>query len=63
MGNVRWDHVAEGLGCEGLFVDTRDALAPAIERAHKSTAPIVLCVKIDRDASMAVPEEPGLRIC
>jgi acetolactate synthase-1/2/3 large subunit len=61
MGEVRWDRVAEGLGCEGIFADTRDALAPAIERARKSAVPTVICVKTDRDANMAVPEELGLR--
>lgn len=61
MGEVRWDRVAEGLGCEGIFVGTRDALAPAVERARKSAAPTVICVKTDRDANMAVPEELGVR--
>jgi len=61
MGTVRWDRVAEGLGCEGIFVDTRNALAPAIERARKSIAPTVISVKTDRDANMAVPAELGLR--
>ncbi len=57
MGDVRWDWVAEGLGCDGFFVDGRAALGPALEHARKSAAPAVVCVKTDHDANLAVPEE------
>ena len=55
MGTVRWDRVAEGLGCEGLYVDSADALEPALARARKATRPVVVCVKTDRNANLAVP--------
>jgi acetolactate synthase-1/2/3 large subunit len=61
MGEVRWDRVAEGLGCEGLFVDARDALDSVIEHARKSDRPTVICAKTDRDANLAVPGEQMLR--
>lgn len=61
MGEVRWDRVAEGLGCEGHFVESRDELEPAIEQAHKSHGPAVVCVRTDREANMSTPEEMFVR--
>ncbi len=55
MGTVRWDQVAEGLGCEGLYVESADALEPALDRARKATRPAVVCVRTDRNANLAVP--------
>jgi acetolactate synthase-1/2/3 large subunit len=61
MGAVRWDRVAEGLGCQGAFVEARDQIEPALERARGSRGPTVVCVKTDRDANMAVPQALALR--
>jgi acetolactate synthase-1/2/3 large subunit len=66
MGPVRWDRVAEGLGCQGIYVDARDQIEPALERARTSTArtsaaPTVVCVATNRDANMAVPPALALR--
>jgi len=61
MGTVRWDRVAEGLGCDGLYVDDADALEPALARARASHAPAVVCVRTDRDANLAVPAEMAQR--
>ncbi|MFN8544873.1 MAG: thiamine pyrophosphate-binding protein [Candidatus Binatia bacterium] len=61
MGSVRWDRVAEGLGCDGIHVDQRAALDPALERAKRSDAPTVVCVRTDRDANLAVPEDLLMR--
>jgi acetolactate synthase-1/2/3 large subunit len=61
MGSVRWDRVAEGLGCRGIQVEQRDEIEPALEGARKSETPTAICVKTDRDANMAVPEEMALR--
>ena len=60
MGTVRWDRVAEGLGCEGIYVDAVDQIQPALERARTSTAPTVVCAATNRDANVAVP--PGLAL-
>jgi acetolactate synthase-1/2/3 large subunit len=61
MGEVRWDRVAEGLGCQGLYAEKRDELDAVLARARESQAPTVVCVKTDRDANLAVPEEMALR--
>lgn len=57
MGEVRWDRVAEGLGCEGLFVSSLDELTPALEQARTSEGPTVVCLGTNRDANRAVPGE------
>jgi acetolactate synthase-1/2/3 large subunit len=58
MGSVRWDRVAEGLGCVGLFVDRHEELEPALAKAKGSGAPAVVCVRTSRDANLAVPADP-----
>jgi len=57
MGTVRWDKVAEGLGCHGEYVERLSDLEPALRRAHASKSPTVVCVRTDRDANRAVPPE------
>ncbi len=61
MGTVRWDRVAEGLGCHGLYVERRDQLDAAFARARASGGPTVVCARTDRDANLAAPEEEFLR--
>ena len=57
MGTVRWDLVAEGLGCHGYHVERREELAAAIEKARSAEGPAVICVKTDREANLGVPED------
>lgn len=57
MGEVRWDRVAEGLGCEGLYVKSTDELEPALAHARSASGPCVVCVRSDRDANLATPPE------
>jgi len=57
MGTVRWDKVAEGLGCHGEYVERLSDLEPALRRARAATGPAVVCVRTDRDANRAVPAE------
>jgi len=57
MGEVRWDRVAEGLGCHGEYVDTLEALGPALARARAADRPAVVCIHSDRDANLATPPE------
>lgn len=57
MGPVRWDKVAEGLGCHGEYVEQLSDLAPALGRARAAKGPAVVCVRTDRDANRAVPAE------
>jgi acetolactate synthase-1/2/3 large subunit len=57
MGTVRWDRVAEGLGCAGAYVERLDELEPALVRAKAASGPTVVCVRTSRDANLALP--PG----
>ena len=61
MGTVRWDCVAEGLGCQGLYVEERAQLEAALRSAHGASAPTVVCVRTDREANLAVPASMALR--
>ena len=57
MGTVRWDKVAEGLGCHGEYVEQLADLEPALRRARAAKGPAVVCVRTDREANRAVPAE------
>lgn len=61
MGEVRWDTVAEGLGAHGEYVDTLDALEDALRRAKDHAGPSLVCIRSDRDANLAVPEDMMMR--
>jgi thiamine pyrophosphate-dependent acetolactate synthase large subunit-like protein len=61
MGTVRWDRVAEGLGCAGFYVERREDLDEALERARRTPGPAVVCVRTDREANLAVPQGPLMR--
>jgi len=56
MGEVRWDKVAEGLGCHGELVDSIADLAPALVRAREHAGPALVCVRTSKDANLSVPE-------
>jgi acetolactate synthase-1/2/3 large subunit len=61
MGEVRWDKVAEGLGCRGEYVGVLEDLEPALSRARESDGPTVVCVKTDQAANLAVPQDVLIR--
>jgi acetolactate synthase-1/2/3 large subunit len=61
MGTVRWDRVAEGLGCRAAYVETLDELRTVLARPRASDGPTVLCVKTDRDANLMLPEDMLMR--
>jgi acetolactate synthase-1/2/3 large subunit len=56
MGEVRWDKVAEGLGCQGEYVDSIEALPAALLRARQGSGPTLVCVRTSKEANLAVPE-------
>jgi len=60
-GAVRWDVVAQGLGCEGFYAETLADVTSALAKARSSRGPAVICVRTDRGANMGVPPEAGLR--
>ncbi|MFH1005967.1 MAG: thiamine pyrophosphate-binding protein [Candidatus Latescibacterota bacterium] len=47
LGNVRYDRMAEGLGCHGEFVERPEDIRPALERAFASGLPAVVNVVTD----------------
>ncbi|MBI3783796.1 MAG: thiamine pyrophosphate-binding protein [Deltaproteobacteria bacterium] len=61
MGTVRWDIVAQGLGCEGIYADSLEGVEKALAAAQESQLPTVVCVKTDRVANMSVAPEAGMR--
>ena len=61
QGVVRWDITAEGLGCEGEYVDRMEGLLPALERAKATAGPVVVCVRTSLEANLSTPMPPMLR--
>ena len=52
---VRWDIIAEGLGCRGVCASALDQLEPALQSARLAPGPNVVCVVTDRAANLALP--------
>ena len=61
QGTVRWDRVAEGLGCHGEYAERLEDVEPALRRAKAAQGPAVVCLRTDRDANLAVPQEMLMR--
>jgi acetolactate synthase I/II/III large subunit len=55
MGEVRWDKIADGLGCHGEYVTSMAELGPALQRAKAAPGPALVCVRTNRDANAAIP--------
>jgi len=56
MGDVRWDTVAQGLGCHGEYVESIADLAPALQRANAYPGPALVCVRTSMEANLSVPQ-------
>jgi acetolactate synthase-1/2/3 large subunit len=61
QGTVRWDRVAEGLGCHGEYAERIEDVEPALRRAKTAPGPAVVCLRTDREANLAIPQELMLR--
>jgi acetolactate synthase-1/2/3 large subunit len=61
QGTIRWDVVAEGLGCAGFYVEQLEELAPALEKAKAAEGPAVVCLRTSREANLSRPPDPQLR--
>ncbi|MFQ5665194.1 MAG: thiamine pyrophosphate-binding protein [Candidatus Binatia bacterium] len=61
QGTVRWDRVAEGLGCHGEYAEQIADVTPALQRAKEAGGPAVVCLRTDREANLAIPQELMLR--
>lgn len=57
MGEVRWDRVAEGLGCSSGYAEQLPELEAALQQAREAEGPTVICVKTSREANLAAPGE------
>jgi acetolactate synthase-1/2/3 large subunit len=57
QGTVRWDVVAQGLGCHGEYVEQIEDVAPALERARNASGPAVVCLRTSSEANLAIPAE------
>lgn len=51
IGPIRWDTVAEGLGCRGVYVETIPDLAQALAEAKAGDAPTLIHARTDADAN------------
>ncbi len=52
---VRYDLVAEGLGCHGELVDSPEGIVPALRRASASGRPAVVQVVVDHAMNINPP--------
>lgn len=52
---VRWDKLAEAIGCHGEYVDKAADLEAALCRAKEHALPTLVCVKTDREANLIPP--------
>jgi acetolactate synthase-1/2/3 large subunit len=61
QGTIRWDRVAEGLGCHGEYADQLEEVEPALRRAKAAREPAVVCLRTSREANLMIPNELMLR--
>lgn len=54
--DIRYDKIAEGMGCFGVRVEKPGDLKPALDRAKASGLPAVIDVVIDPDVNLAPPD-------
>lgn len=54
QGTVRWDIVAEGLGCHGEYADSPDDVPAALLRARDCDGPAVVCLRTDHAANLSI---------
>jgi len=61
QGTIRWDRVAEGLGCHGEYAERIEEVEPALRRAQAAKGPAVVCLRTSRDANLGIPTELMIR--
>ena len=52
---VRWDKIAEGIGCHGEYVEKIENLPDAIKRAKDSELPALVHVATDKPSNLMPP--------
>lgn len=55
LAPVRYDAVAQAMGCHGEYVEEHEALAPALQRAIAAGRPAVVHVQIDAELNTRPP--------
>lgn len=55
LAGVRYDQIAAAMGCHGEYVDTLDALGPALERSRAADRPALVHVKVDAELNTKPP--------
>jgi acetolactate synthase I/II/III large subunit len=61
QGEIRWDLVAQGLGCHGEYVERIEDLDGALRRCREHHGPSLVCLRTDHEANLAVPAEMTAR--
>ena len=62
QGSVRWDRVAEGLGCHGEYAERgRRRRAGAASRQRARRGPPSCVSRTDREANLGIPQELLMR--
>ena len=61
QGEIRWDLVAQGLGCHSEYVERIEDLDPALRRAQAHDGPSLICLRTDHDANLNIPAEMTAR--
>jgi acetolactate synthase-1/2/3 large subunit len=61
QGEIRWDVVAQGLGCHGEYVERIGDLDPALRRAREHDGPTLICLRTDHNANLNIPSDMTAR--
>ena len=61
QGEIRWDMVAQGLGCHGEYVERIEDLDGALRRSREHRGPSLVCLRTDHAANLAIPGEMTAR--
>ncbi|HUL99420.1 MAG TPA: hypothetical protein VLU24_08385, partial [Mycobacterium sp.] len=61
QGEIRWDIVAQGLGCHGEYVERIEDLDGPLQRSREHNGPSLVCVRTDHAANLAIPAEMTAR--
>ncbi|HTK65924.1 MAG TPA: thiamine pyrophosphate-binding protein [Pseudonocardia sp.] len=61
QGDIRWDVVAQGLGCHSEYVERIEELDGALRRSRDHRGPSLICLRTDHTANLAIPAEIATR--
>ncbi|MGE3909255.1 MAG: thiamine pyrophosphate-binding protein [Chloroflexota bacterium] len=53
LGGIDWEHIAKGVGADGITVETDNALSDALSSAVRSERPVVIGARIDKSGYVA----------